>query len=87
MLVLDEAVSQLDTTTEIGIRDAVARTGRTTVVIAHRLATLLHSDRILVMERGRIVGDGSHEELWRDCPPYRDLVAPQLDGLRGLTAS
>lgn len=86
VLVLDEAVSQLDTTTETGIRDAVARTGRTTVVIAHRLATLLHSDRIVVMDRGRIVGDGSHEELWRDCPAYRDLVAPQLDGLRTLTS-
>ena len=86
VLVLDEAVSQLDTATEMGIRDAVARTGRTTVVIAHRLATLLHSDRIVVMDRGRIVGDGSHEELWRACAVYRELVGPQLAGLRSLTA-
>src|SRR5690606_35580389 len=82
VLVLDEAVSQLDSATEQSVRDSVATTGRTTGVIAHRLATLLHSERLLVMDRGRVVGDGAHAELWESCPEYRDLIGPQLDGLR-----
>jgi ATP-binding cassette subfamily B protein len=65
VLVLDEATSSIDTATEALIQQALERIlhGRTSVVIAHRLTTIRNADRILVMERGRIVEDGSHSEL------------------------
>ncbi len=65
ILVLDEATSALDSETEKAIQIAMteAMKGRTTVVIAHRLSTLSHMDRIVVMERGRVIEDGSFREL------------------------
>jgi ABC-type multidrug transport system fused ATPase/permease subunit len=78
VLVLDESVSQLDTGSAAVIQDGLARVDRTTVVIAHRLVTLLRAPRIIVLEDGRIVGDGTHGELLDACPAYRALVEPQL---------
>jgi subfamily B ATP-binding cassette protein MsbA len=65
VLLLDEATSALDTESERLVQQAVARvmTGRTTLVIAHRLSTIEHADRIVVMERGRIVEQGPHAAL------------------------
>jgi len=65
LLLLDEATSALDAESETLVRDALGRLmqGRTTLVIAHRLATVLSCDRILVMEAGRIVEQGTHEKL------------------------
>jgi ABC-type multidrug transport system fused ATPase/permease subunit len=65
ILVLDEATSSVDTQTEMKIREAlrVLIRGRTSLVIAHRLSTIRHVDRILVLHRGRLVEEGSHEEL------------------------
>ncbi|MGY5765367.1 ABC transporter ATP-binding protein [Brachybacterium sp. DNPG3] len=78
VLVLDEAVSQLDTGAALSVQRSVATDRRTTLVIAHRLVTLLHADRILVLEDGRLVDDGTHEELMERCAAYRALVEPQL---------
>ena len=85
-LVLDESVSQLDVGNEQHIRDALTTgpSGRTTVVIAHRLSTLLAAERIIVMDRGRIVGDGTHHDLLADCQTYRELVGPQLEAVHRL---
>ena len=65
VLLLDEATSALDTESERLVQQAIARAmaGRTTLVIAHRLSTIEHADRIVVMERGRIVEQGSHAQL------------------------
>lgn len=78
VLILDEAVSQLDTDNEDAVRVAFTDTARTTIVIAHRLSTLLHAERILVLDRGAVVGDGTHPDLLIGCPAYADLVGPQL---------
>ena len=64
-LILDEATSSVDTKTEIQIREALDRllTGRTALVVAHRLSTIQHADRILVFHKGRLSEQGSHQEL------------------------
>jgi subfamily B ATP-binding cassette protein MsbA len=65
ILIFDEATSALDTESELLVQEAVERTlaGRTSVVIAHRLSTVQHSDRIIVMEKGMIVEEGTHADL------------------------
>jgi ATP-binding cassette, subfamily B, bacterial len=77
VLVLDDATSAVDATKEHEIRAALAEVmrGRTTLVIAHRPATIALADRVAVLEGGRIVEEGSHEELLRTSPRYRTLLA------------
>ena len=83
ILILDEATSALDTETERAIQQSLAELseGRTTLVIAHRLATIANADRILVVDDGRIVESGSHAELIaRKNGRYRDLQNVQSSG-------
>lgn len=79
VLIFDEATSALDTESEQLVREAIdaATRNRTVIMIAHRLSTVLQADRIVVLEQGQIVGQGSHEELLRSCPRYRKLYAAQ----------
>lgn len=79
ILVLDEATSALDPESEAKVTDAVdrARAGRTTLVVAHRLSTVRGADRIVVMDGGRIVEIGAHDELLREGGLYARLVALQ----------
>jgi ATP-binding cassette subfamily B protein len=80
VLLLDEATSSLDAQSEAAIQAALERAGRgrTTLVIAHRLATVLRADRIVVMDAGRIVADGNHETLLREGGLYAELARLQF---------
>ncbi len=83
ILVLDEATSALDVETEFQVQEAIERLihGRTTFVIAHRLATVVNADRILVLKKGRIIESGSHRELMSPNGYYASLVHRQTRGL------
>ena len=82
ILLLDEATSSLDSQSERLVQQALEglKTGRTTLVIAHRLATVRDADRILVVDGGRIVAQGTHEALIAEGGLYADLARLQLDG-------
>ncbi|MBO4360848.1 MAG: ABC transporter ATP-binding protein [Eubacteriaceae bacterium] len=80
ILILDEATSALDSISENAIQDAVEKVlkGRTSIVIAHRLSTILEADSIIVIDDGRIVQTGSHEELMQEGGLYRELYETQF---------
>jgi len=72
VLVLDEATSSVDALTEVRLSRALERlaSGRTTIAIAHRLSTAARADRVLVLDHGRLVQDGSHADLVQREGPY-----------------
>ena len=80
ILILDEATSQVDAESEHLIQQAIEKlmNERTTFVIAHRFSTIIAADMIVVMERGRIVGQGRHEQLLSENPIYASLYERQL---------
>ncbi len=79
ILILDEATASLDAESEVKIQQEldILSKGRTTLIVAHRFSSIRSADRILVFEGGHIIGDGSHQELYRNCPLYKELYDKQ----------
>jgi len=77
---LDEATSQLDSESEKYVQDALDELmiGRTTIAIAHRLSTIKKADKIVVLDKGQIVGEGKHLELLGSCALYKRLYDTQF---------
>jgi ATP-binding cassette subfamily B protein len=82
ILVFDDSFSALDFHTDAQLRRALRerRKGVTQLVIAQRIGTIMTADQILVLDRGRIVGKGTHRELLKNCPEYFEIAASQLPG-------
>ncbi|MGG1938359.1 ABC transporter ATP-binding protein [Paenibacillus polymyxa] len=80
ILMLDEATSSLDSSSEHEVQKALANLmeGRTTIVIAHRLSTVVHSDQIIVLDKGNVTGAGTHAELLETHQVYRELAQKQF---------
>ena len=79
LMLLDEATSALDNQTQAIVSESLERMKVTRVVIAHRLSTIRHADRIYVLDRGRVVQEGTFERLSREPGLFRDLIVGQLD--------
>ena len=89
VLVFDDSFSALDYKTDAALREELSRsvTDAALVVVGQRIATVMHADEILVLDEGRVVGQGTHEELLRSCPEYLEIAQSQLsDEELGLTA-
>lgn len=82
LLILDEATSALDTESERIVQKALENLmeGRTSIVIAHRLSTVLSADRIIVMQNGKIISEGTNDQLLQTCPFYSKLYKLQFEG-------
>jgi ABC-type multidrug transport system fused ATPase/permease subunit len=80
ILIFDEATSSLDTENEKYVMEAIDNVskGKTTIIIAHRLSTIRNADKIIVMDKGKLVGQGTHDELLATNDVYKNLVAHQL---------
>ena len=80
VLLLDEATSALDAQSEAKVQQALTRLmkDRTTIIIAHRLATILDADHIVVIDDGAVIAQGTHQSLLIDCPLYKNLASLQF---------
>jgi ATP-binding cassette subfamily B protein len=77
ILILDDATSAIDVKIELEIHDSLRTLmqGRTTLIIAHRLSTISLADRVLLMDQGRVVADGTHQQLMESVPLYAEVLA------------
>ena len=85
ILILDDSTSSVDVETETKIQDAMKGLMRhsTSFVVAQRISTVLHADKIVVVDEGRIVAQGTHRELMQSSPVYQEIYASQLgDGVK-----
>lgn len=82
LVIMDEATSSIDTVTESRIQDSMDKllTGKTAMIIAHRLSSVLNADNIIYMDEGKIIDQGRHKDLLKTCQPYRQLVQLQFPG-------
>ncbi len=82
ILVLDDSASALDYATDAALRKALKETGENqiTFIVSQRAASIMHADQILVLEEGKMVGIGTHEQLLKDCQVYKEIYASQFRG-------
>lgn len=88
VMVFDDSFSALDYKTDARLREELARTQKEAaiVVVAQRIATIMHADQVVVLDDGQVVGQGTHEELLRSCPAYLEIAQSQLSAKElGLT--
>ncbi|MDR0596495.1 MAG: ABC transporter ATP-binding protein/permease, partial [Clostridiales Family XIII bacterium] len=80
IFIFDDSFSALDYKTDTALRRALSHelSGRTIIIVAQRIATILRADKIVVLDEGRIAGVGTHKELLADCEVYREIAASQL---------
>lgn len=80
LYLLDDSFSALDFRTDAKLRQALAKQAKekTLLIVAQRVSTIMHADKIVVIDRGRIVGQGTHTELMKDCPVYQEIAGSQL---------
>lgn len=80
VFIFDDSFSALDLKTDAALRRALAKkvADKTVIIVAQRISTILHADQILVLNDGRIVGKGTHEELLRGCETYREIARSQM---------
>lgn len=81
ILILDDSTSAVDTATEARIRESFNSTLKdaTKIIIAQRITSVMEADQILVLDEGKIVGIGTHEQLLKDCEPYQEIYYSQMD--------
>lgn len=81
IVLLDESTASIDPETETKIQAAIEKLtkGRTVLMIAHRLRSIINCDRIIVLDGGRVVGNGTHKELLESCPVYKKLYNLQME--------
>lgn len=80
IFVFDDSFSALDLKTDANLRTALAKEtkNKTVIIVAQRISTILNADQIIVLEEGKMVGKGTHEELMESCEPYREIALSQL---------
>ena len=80
IFIFDDSFSALDLKTDAALRKALASkvTDSTVIIVAQRISTILHADQILVMDEGKIVGKGTHEELLKNCEVYQQIAKSQM---------
>ena len=78
--IFDDSFSALDFKTDAALRKALAKdtANATVLIVAQRVSTILHAQQIVVLDQGRMVGKGTHKELLRTCPEYREIAESQL---------
>jgi ATP-binding cassette subfamily B protein len=80
ILIFDDSFSALDYKTDVALRRALRETSgdTTTLIVAQRISTILHADQIIVLDEGRVAGQGTHKELMKSCEVYRQIATSQL---------
>ena len=80
ILIFDDSFSALDYKTDVAVRRALreATAETTTIIVAQRISTILHADKIIVLDEGRMAGMGTHRELLENCEVYRQIAESQL---------
>ena len=80
IFIFDDSFSALDLKTDAALRKALAENVKdsTVIIVAQRISTILHAEQILVLDDGKVVGKGTHEELLRSCEVYQEIAKSQL---------